>query len=336
MPNLSESQYTLNRRLAGIFMPYAKKQADELYGDLPFSELGSVSKRFVHYTTAEAALKIIKTKRFWMRNTLCMADYREVQHGHDILHKIFADQSNVTAFHDALDRCSPGAAKEALEHFDRWFPDIRCNSYIACLSRHYDDEDTNGRLSMWRGFGGSTMPRVAIVLKIPALSGAADFLHVLFSPVAYLSEKGAHDVMLSVIENVKKEAAFLRTIDRPIIIANIFHMLVAAVTCLKHDGFKEEAEWRAVYSPNRQKSSLINSSMETIAGVPQLVHSLPLDGNVSGELASLDLVATFDRLIIGPSQYPIPMWTVFVEALRSSGIPDAHNRVCISGIPIRG
>ena len=76
--------------------------------------------------------------------------------------------------------------------------------------------------------------------------------------------------------------------------------------------------------------------METIAGVPQLVHSLPLDGNVSGELASLDLVATFDRLIIGPSQYPIPMWTVFVEALRSSGIPDAHNRVCISGIPIRG
>jgi hypothetical protein len=335
MPNLSETQYTLNRQL-GIFTPYAKKQADELYGDLPFSELGSISKRFVHYTTAEAALKIIKTKRFWMRNTLCMADYREVQHGYDILLKFFADQSNVSAFHRALDHCSPGAAKEALEHFDRWFPDIRCNSYIACLSRHYDDEDTHGRLSMWRGFGGNTMPRVAVVLKVPALSGAADFLHVLFSPVAYLSEKGAHDVLQSVIENVRKEAALLRSIDRPIIIANIFHMLVAAVTCLKHDGFKEEAEWRAVYSPNRQKSPLISSSMETVAGVPQLVYSLPLDGSVSGELAGLDFGAIFDRLIIGPSQYPIPMWTVFVEALRAVGISEPEKRVCLSLIPIRG
>ena len=60
---LCESQYTPNLRLAGIFMPYAKNQAYELYGDLAFSELGSVSKRFAHYTAAEAALKIVKTKR---------------------------------------------------------------------------------------------------------------------------------------------------------------------------------------------------------------------------------------------------------------------------------
>jgi hypothetical protein len=167
--NISESEYNRNRRLARIFAPYATQQIDEIYGDPAFSQLGSVSKRFVHYTAAEAALEIIKTKRFWMRNALCMADYREVQHGFDILRGFFADKSNAEAFYNAIDLFSPGAAKEAVDHFDRWLPDIRCNTYLACLSKHHDSEDTNGRLSMWRGFGGTATPRVAVVLKIPAL-----------------------------------------------------------------------------------------------------------------------------------------------------------------------
>jgi hypothetical protein len=334
--NISESEYNRNRRLARIFAPYATQQIDEIYGDPAFSQLGSVSKRFVHYTTAEAALEIIKTKRFWMRNALCMADYREVQHGFDILRGFFADKSNAEAFYNAIDLCSPGAAKEVVDHFDRWLPDIRCNTYLACLSKHHDSEDTHGRLSMWRGFGGTATPRVAVVLKIPALSGAAIALNILVSPVAYLDEKGAHSVMLSIIENVKREAEFLKSIDRETIIGQIFNMLVAAVACLKHDGFKEEAEWRAIYSPNRSASPLINSSMETVGSVPQLVYSLPLDGSVSPKVADLDLAVLFDRLIIGPSPYPVPMWTVFVEALRKIGVSDAANRVYLSMIPIRG
>jgi hypothetical protein len=265
-----------------------------------------------------------------------MTDYREVQHGYDILYRFFADQSNAKPFYEALDLCSPGAAKEALILFDRWFPDIRFNTYIACLSKHHDSEDINGRLSMWRGIGGNTTPRVAIVLKIQALSGAADALNILFSPVAYLDEKGAHEVMRAVIENVKNEAAFLKSIDRQTIINRIFNMLVAAVACLKHDGFKEEAEWRAIYSPNRLTSPLIASSTETVAGVPQLVYGLPLDGGVSDKIVDLDLTAIFDRLIIGPSQYAGPMFTAFVQTLHSIGILDAQNRVRVSGIPIRG
>ena len=54
---------------------HARKQRDDLYAK---------SKRFVHYTSADNALKIIRTKRLWMRNTTCMADYREVEHGYQI------------------------------------------------------------------------------------------------------------------------------------------------------------------------------------------------------------------------------------------------------------
>jgi hypothetical protein len=202
--NISESEYNRNRRLARIFAPYATQQIDEIYGDPAFSQLGSVSKRFVHYTTAEAALEIIKTKRFWMRNALCMADYREVQHGFDILRGFFADKSNAEAFYNAIDLCSPGAAKEVVDHFDRWLPDIRCNTYLACLSKHHDSEDTHGRLSMWRGFGGTATPRVAVVLKIPALSGAAIALNILVESGCVSGREGRSQRYA--LDNRKREA----------------------------------------------------------------------------------------------------------------------------------
>ena len=46
-----------NIKLEGIFLPYTRKPRDELYGKF---------KRFVHYTSADNALKIIKTKRLWI------------------------------------------------------------------------------------------------------------------------------------------------------------------------------------------------------------------------------------------------------------------------------
>ncbi len=73
-------------RLANIMMPYAMKQTREFFQRTP----GQTHGRLVHYTTAEAALNIIRTKRFWMRNTNCMSDYREVQHGFDIFSNFFS------------------------------------------------------------------------------------------------------------------------------------------------------------------------------------------------------------------------------------------------------
>ncbi|HXM22771.1 MAG TPA: hypothetical protein VN948_16050 [Terriglobales bacterium] len=103
-------------QLEQIFMPQAKRQRDEAYkrqstpGDAMVQEL-----RFVHYTSAEAALKIIRSKRLWMRNATCMSDYREVQHGFDILNKFFSDKVKTELFVNALDACVPGAAQDAIK-----------------------------------------------------------------------------------------------------------------------------------------------------------------------------------------------------------------------------
>src|ERR1035438_5196798 len=67
-PRLTEEQLQLASQLESIFMPQAKRQRDEAYAKL--RETGSTDGqlRFVHYTSAEAALKIIHSKRLWMRN----------------------------------------------------------------------------------------------------------------------------------------------------------------------------------------------------------------------------------------------------------------------------
>src|SRR5262245_20353746 len=75
------------KQLEGIFMPYARKKRAKLYKD------AKSRARFVHYTSAEAALSIIQQKRMWMRSTTCMSDYSEVQLGYSILKSILSDEA---------------------------------------------------------------------------------------------------------------------------------------------------------------------------------------------------------------------------------------------------
>jgi hypothetical protein len=112
--------------------------------------------------------------------------------------------------------------------------------------------------------------------------------------------------------------------------------LLGGVVCLKHEGFHEELEWRAVYSPKLFSSPLMKSSSKLVAGIPQIIHELPLDVSVSNQIADLDFPAVFNRLIIGPSAYSQPMREAFIEELQRVGVTDAAERVVASGIPVRG
>ena len=263
-----------------------------------------------------------------------MADYREVQHGFEMFRKFFSDEERKKEFYATLDAVSPNIAAEAVNLFDRWWGNIRFNTYITSISEHDDREDSHGRLSMWRAFGGTTA-RVALILNLPWFSGATEALNLAFSPVAYLQEQEAQSVMADVIRNVRANLDFLRSIERAIVVNVVFNMLAGGVTCLKHEGFLEEREWRVIYWPQRSLSPLMESSIEIVGGIPQIVYKLPLDREKSDVLADLDLARLFDRLIIGPSQFSLPMCEAFTKALTARGVEQADKRVFISGIPIR-
>jgi hypothetical protein len=263
-----------------------------------------------------------------------MADYREVQHGFTILKNFLSNEANRKQFDDALESCAPGAMKEAIALFDQWWNSLQFNTFITSISEHDKREDLHGRLSMWRAFGGNAA-RVAFVLNIPWRTDAGRALGLTFSPVAYATEQEMNGVLLEVIQNVKRECEFLSSLKRSDIVGILFTMFVASVTCSKHEGFREEREWRAIYSPNRLHSPLMEPSIETVNGIPQTIFQLPLDGTLSPAIADLDFAKIFDKLIIGPSQFPAPLFQAFLKTLNAAGITDVEKRIVISGIPIR-
>ncbi len=80
-------------------------------------------------------------------------------------------------------------------------------------------------------------------------------------------------------------------------------------------------------------SQLIETATEVISGVPQIVHRLPLDAGKSEQIAGLDFARIFDRVIIGPTSYPLPLAQAFDSALKKCGV--ANPNIVFSDIPLR-
>jgi hypothetical protein len=59
-------------RISQIFFPQSQTRQ---------TEIERANGRFVHYTSASAAVSILSRKEFWMRDPACMNDYTEVEHG---------------------------------------------------------------------------------------------------------------------------------------------------------------------------------------------------------------------------------------------------------------
>jgi hypothetical protein len=234
-------------RLESIFMPYATRQRRDLYPN------DASHTRFVHYTSAESAPSIIKSNRIWMRNTTCMSDYREVQHGFAILNRFFSDEAKRNAFVKALDECAPGAAQEAITLFGQWWNDIRFNTYLASISEHDPKEDLHGRLSMWRAFGGN-VARLAIVFKVPWYTEGSLALNLMFSPVAYLTGAEVHAQVHAVVENIRDSYEVLRSVDRSIIVGTVFGALPPD-GCDARGCTQRTVDLRRVHALSRRKSS---------------------------------------------------------------------------------
>ena len=290
--------------------------------------------RFVHYTSAENALKIIDTKCIWMRNTTCMTDFREVQHGRDALNRYFNNAAKMGPFAAALNNCCPGVADQAINLFNQWWQATQLQTYVTSISEHDPREDDHGRLSMWRAFGG-TAARVAIVVKVQLATGVNTALNAVLSPVGYFTDDLVAQELDAVADGVRTNRDFLRGLDRNYVLGSIFEMLTTSVVCLKHEAFDEEREWRVVYSPKRTPSTLLDSSIEVINGVPQPVYKIPFKNNSEFELTGLSPDEIIDRVIIGPTQFPYVMYEAFVTALGAAGVTNAAQRVRISQIPVR-
>lgn len=322
---LTEEEKAVAETLERIFMPLAYEKRERMRND----------GRFVHYTSADNAVKIITTRRFWLRNARCMNDYMELTFGHQHLVQIFQknDKELQKAFIETLEPLEPGLGGRVLEHFDEWWKNIQFNTYIGSISEHDPSENKYGRLSMWRAYGGNSA-KAALILRMP-LHQQANGLRVLLSPVSYLGAEEIEQEFRATLLNIKDNYATLAALKVESIFTTAFYMLVMAALSLKHSGFGEEKEWRMILLPDALPSEHVERSVEVIAGVPQMVYKIPLEDKPDQDICGVSIPDLIDQVIIGPSVYPIPIFDAFSQILKDAGISDPHSRLTISDIPLR-
>jgi DUF2971 family protein len=324
---MDEKSLELAERLTPIFFRFAVKKRDEFV---------KRKGKFVHYTSAENAIKIAKSKEVWLRSARAMNDFMEVEHGYQYLRNFFQkDQfKNRKFLYDVVDTFCKGAAQEAIKKFDESWLSILYDTYLSCFSEHDEDENDFGRLSMWRAYGRSSVG-VGIVLNSAPFMLKTNASGVFASPVSYLSEERFQSALLETIEGFADEREFLSSVPRLHIVYSLFAMLLFAAVCSKHPGFSEEREWRAVSVPKLYSAKTLTSSIETISGVPQLVYRFPLRDQPEVGLIGLEIPALVDRVIIGPSNFPVPVLNAIVASLAEAGVKDAAKKVVVSNIPLR-
>jgi Protein of unknown function (DUF2971) len=315
-------------KLYEIFFPYAHEKQLAAKAN---------NTRFVHYSSADAAMKMITNREVWMRKASCMNDFSEIDYGSLCLRAALRSAEG-NRLVEVLERLFPGLCREVAQIFDHWLPWRLENTYLTCFSEHRSpDEDVLGRLSMWRAYGGGT--GVAVVTTATPFLTESHALRAYTSPVGYFTEAQFRQRLADVVSRIEANEPFLQGIDREEVKIRLFNMYLYAATCTKHPGFKEELEWRIIHHPDLYPSPHLTKSIETIRGVPQLVFKIHLR-NIPAEipierLDGIEIPELVERVIIGPTQHPTVIREAFIMELSAAGVRDAARRVVISDIPLR-
>jgi hypothetical protein len=291
--------------------------------------------RLVHYTSAENALNILSTRKFWLRNVSCMNDYSEVQHGIKLLVSAFGGEDNprINRLYGALDKLAPGAAKAAVEKFNLWIPRLPNITFIGCLSLA-DADDRYGRLSMWRGYS-SSKGGVALVLNNGPFLSETDALGAYSLPVVYFTDEEFLEGIDRSLTGLEEFVPKLDKVDAEIIEHTIFWWLLSLAVGCKHPGFNEEREWRILFIPEMFPSDVIEESVASVNGLPQIVQKIPLENDPEKGLIDASPDKLIHRVIIGPSEFPMVQFDAFAKILKDAGIEKPEERISLSLIPLR-
>ncbi len=289
----------------------------------------------VHYTTAENAVNILKGREFWLRSVRTMNDFMEVEHGKSLLLQAFSGngKDRITRLCDALDQIQEGAARKAVDLFNEWMPRIADTTYIGCLSLA-DVSETRGRLSMWRGYSAPSAGVCIVMNKGPFLA-ETDLLKAYSVPVAYLTKEQFLEGVDQSLGLIETQIAKFKGLGEDDIVATVFWWFLAMSVSLKHPGFFEEREWRIIYFPEMERSTVIEEDVAAVRGIPQIVQKIPLRDDESVGLHGASPKSLIKKLIVGPSEYATTVRAALIQQLKDADVEEPEAKVVISDIPLR-
>ena len=119
-----------------------------------------------------------------------------------------------------------------------------------------------GRLSMWRAYGGQDS--VAIVMNNAAFLKPWSALKAWTCPVEYLTQTQFENEAAKWVNRLIRNRAYLGTLDQNTIITMILGAMKQTVLCTQHPGFREEREWRIIYTPWKQDSDRVKTEIRVV------------------------------------------------------------------------
>lgn len=279
-------------------------QFEPLWDDLEIeSSFPTQRPLLAHYTSIATLEGIMKNDEIWLSNPLFMNDMEELRFGLLEAAKAFLQHRGIES------ACGgPGERYNALcdafmQLHDKLSGDDAFDTYCICFCEHDREKDADGLLSMWRGYGANG-------------SGAA----IVFD-TAKFDEVEASPLILDKVQYATREqrlrwihdkldlfASILKRLDVP---TSMFYLSVHSLLMrfqlfalfTKHDGFREEQEWRLVYVKDRDRECKLNNMFHYhIRGdriEPKLKFKIgPIEGVTSSSVRLQNIV---DQIILGPS-----------------------------------
>lgn len=290
--------------------------------------------RFVYYTTASTAIQILRNAEVWMRSTLVMNDFMEVDHGISCVVDAYLNSDAGRALKKSLEHCFEGVSGEIERQFDSSALLLKSDTFVTCVSEHLVEEDEYGRLSMWRAYGGAA--GVALVIKAGVFFQEIEGSGIYSSPVVYSRSDGVGEYIFKVANAIVRESDYVRMQGRDWLKNSVFHMLRNRAICTKHMAFKEEREWRVIASPLIDESGgFFDQKIEVVGGVPQQVLKVKLVDRPEKGWVGFSIKDMIDRILIGPSDHAVVIHRALYEALREIGIENPEGKIVRTNIPLR-
>jgi Protein of unknown function (DUF2971) len=279
-----------------------------------------------HYTSMEVIEKILRTGKLWFSNPLFMNDLEEMRFGMNEGRTKFMTNAAIASLCASQPRFD--GMQQAFDRYQGQFDiDHALDVYVFCLSEH-DVDNTDGLLSMWRGYGGQGNG-AALVFNTDFITVKSD-LPLIVTKVKWLD---------------RKITEYCRSLDRArvsddklwIIACYMFTLVKIFALTFKHSGFSEEREWRIIYTPDRDPGGILKDRLSYAIGrqgvEPKLkfkIEPLPTEPRETWTFSTI-----VEKIILGPSVASLLAQNSFRRMLQAIGRPELCDKVVASTIPLR-
>lgn len=296
--------------------------------------------RFVHYTSAETAMNILKgasdgRRYIWLRNASDMNDFSEIQWGRYCFHEGVVKATEVDQrLSGLINQVDPNMAAKLTNAMTADFEHMQANTHLVSLAHHDEHLAKTGLLSMWRAYGGPE--NVCLVFNTAAFIGEQQSYELVLSPVYYANPSDYQAQFKVMLDRMEQRMEILKHANPDFLLFNLKRAIDFSILSTKHPAFREESEWRVIHYPNPFKHREDPPcDIVSINGKVQKIYKVPMENNPDKGLANAAPHELIDRIIIGPTQNYELVRAAFVKLMGDAGIENPESKVEFSGIPLR-